>query len=102
MALSNSPFSWWGDKFLFDAGMFTASDIKGLMETAWNKKLFRSNDIARDKKYKTYSLISSKFDRFKSMFIKTRDEDKAWEKITDRGEQFYKLMFDTLKELYNF
>ena len=91
-----------GDKFLFDAGMFTASDIKGLMETAWNKKLFRSNDIARDKKYKTYSLISSKFDRFKSMFIKTRDEDKAWEKITDRGEQFYKLMFDTLKVLYNF
>ncbi len=36
------------------------------------------------------------------MFIKTRDEDKAWEKITDRGEQFYKLMFDTLKVLYNF
>lgn len=89
-----------GNKLLFDAGMFTASDIKRLMETAWNKKLFRSSDIARDKKYK-YNLISSKFDKFKSMFIKTRDVGN-WGQITDRGGQFYKLMFDTLKALYNF
>lgn len=90
-----------GDHFLFDAGMFTASDIKRLMGTDWNKRLFRADDIARDKKY-TCGLFSSKFDRFKSMFIKTRDESNAWKQITDRGEQFYKLTFDTLKSLYNF
>lgn len=93
-----------GDHFLFDAGMFTASDMKSLMATDWNKKLFRSDDIAKGKKY-TYGLFKkgkSKFDRFKIEFIETRDKNKEWEKITDKGEQLYKLIFDTLKSLYNF
>lgn len=90
-----------GDHFLFGAGMFTASDMKSLMKTEWNKKLYRADDIARDKKY-SCSWFSDKFDSFKSKFIETRDRDKEWAKITNLGEQFYKLTFDTLKALYNF
>lgn len=90
-----------GDHFLFGAGMFSASDIKSLMKTEWNKKLYRTDDIARDKKY-SCGWFSDKFDSFKSKFIETRDRDKEWSKITNLGEQFYKLTFDTLKALYNF
>lgn len=90
-----------GDHFLFGAGMFTASDMKSLMKTKWDKKLYRADDIASDKKY-SYKIWSSKFDCFKSKFIDTRDRDKGWAKITNLGEQFYKLTFDTLKALYNF
>lgn len=90
-----------GDHFLFGAGMFTASDMKSLMKTKWDKILYRADDIASDKKY-SYKIWSSKFDCFKSKFIDTRDRDKEWAKITNLGEQFYKLTFDTLKALYNF
>ena len=90
-----------GDHFLFGAGMFTASDMKSLMKTEWTKKLYRADDIARDKKY-SCGWFGNKFDSFKSKFIETRDRDKEWSKTTNLGEQFYKLTFDTLKALYNF
>lgn len=92
-----------GDHFLFDAGMFTAKDMKHLMKTEWNKKLFRNEDVGKDHKYSLGTFKNrTKFDKFKSEFIKTRDNNKEWMNITDRGEQFYKLMFETLKSLYNF
>ena len=90
-----------GDHLLFGAGMFTASDMKSLMKAEWNKQLYRTDDIARDKKY-SCGWFGNKFDSFKSKFIETRDKNKEWSKITNLGEQFYKLTFDTLKALYNF
>ncbi len=90
-----------GDKFLFDAGMFTATDINKLMKTKWHKKLYRSDDIARDKKY-SHSVFGSKFDSFKSTFKAVRDSNSNWASVTDNGEQLYKLMFDALKSLYKF
>lgn len=91
-----------GDKFLFDAGMFTATDMKMLMKTDWHKKLYRANDVARDKKYSYKPIIGSKFNSFKTKFKEVRDNNKDWSNVTDSGEQFYKLMFETLKSLYNF
>ena len=44
----------------------------------------------------------SKFNSFKKKFIEVRDSNKNWEKITNQGEQLYKLIFDTLAKLYNF
>lgn len=91
------------DHFLFDAGMFTASDRKQLEKVEWNKKLYRTEDIGKDHKYKLGIFRNTeKFDKFKSTFIDVRDKNKDWEQVTNRGEQLYKLLFDTLNTLYNF
>ncbi len=91
------------DHFLFDAGMFTATDMKHLMKTEWNKKLYRIEDVGKNYKYSLDIFKDrTKFSKFKTEFINTRDTNKGWSKITDRGEQFYKLIFETLKALYNF
>lgn len=91
------------DHFLFDAGMFTATDMKHLMKVEWNKKLYRVEDVGKDNKYSLGTFKNrTKFDKFKSVFINTRDSQKEWSQITDRGEQFYKLVYETLKSLYNF
>ena len=31
-----------------------------------------------------------------------RDKSKDWQNLTNKGEQFYKLIFDTLAKLYKF
>lgn len=90
------------DKFLFNAGMFTPKDIKSLMKTEWNDKLYRKDGVGKGLGYKIgfFGFGGSKFDTFKNTFIKERDSNKDWTKLTDRGEQLYKLVFDTLGKLY--
>ena len=90
-----------GDKFLFNANMFSSLTYKALMKTDWNRCLYRSEGVGKDNYYKT-GLFGSKFNSFKDMFIKTRDSNKEWQKITNNGEQLYKLVYDTLSKLYNF
>ena len=90
-----------GDKFLFNANLFSSQTYKALMKTDWNRCLYRSEGIGKDNIYKT-GLFGSKFNSFKDMFIKTRDSNKEWQKITNNGEQLYKLVYDTLSKLYNF
>ena len=90
-----------GDKFLFNANLFSPATLKDLMKVDWNKAIYRTEGLGKDNTYKT-GLFGSKFDSFKKKFIEVRDADKSWQNITNQGEQLYKLIFDTLGKLYNF
>ena len=90
-----------GDNFLFNANLFSPDTFKSLMKVDWNKAIYRNEGVGKDNFYKT-GLFGSKFDSFKKKFIEVRDKDKAWQNITNQGEQLYKLIFDTLAKLYNF
>lgn len=92
-----------GDHFLFNANLFSPDNFKSLMNVDWNKKLYRNEGVGKDNVYKT-GAFGTKFNSFKKKLIEVRDNDKekAWEKITNKGEKLYKLIFDTLTKLYNF
>lgn len=91
-----------GDNFLFNANLFSPDTFKGLMDVSWNKAIYRNVGIGKDNVYKT-GLFGSKFDSFKDKFVEVRDKgDKAWQNISNKGEQLYKLIFDTLAKLYKF
>lgn len=90
-----------GDKFLFNANLFSPDSFKNLMKVDWNKAIYRNEGLGKDNFYKT-GLFGSKFDSFKKMFIEVRDTDKSWQNITNPGEQLYRLTFETLAKLYNF
>ena len=93
-----------GDSFLFNAALFAPSTYKELMKVNWNEDLYRTEGIGKDYKYsKTGILLAkSKFDPFKKKLIAVRDNQKEWAKISNKGEQLYKLIFDTLAKLYKF
>lgn len=92
-----------GDSFLFHASLFSPSTFKELMKLNWNEEIYRNEGIGKDHKYsKTGVLIKSKFDPFKKMLISIRDSQKEWATISNKGEQLYKLVFDTLAKLYKF
>lgn len=90
-----------GDNFLFNASLFSPSDLKSLMKLSWNKNLYRTEGIGKDNHYST-GIFGSKFDSFKKQFLLTRDKDSSWKNITNKGEQLNKLIYDTLSSLYNF
>ena len=90
-----------GDNFLFNASLFSPSDLKSLMKLSWNKNLYRTEGIGKDNHYST-GIFGSKFDSFKKQFLLTRDKDSSWKNITNNGEQLNKLIYDTLSSLYNF
>lgn len=90
-----------GDKFLFNASLFSPDTFKNLMKVDWNKEIYRNEGVGKDNFYKT-GLFGSKFDSFKKKFIEVRDSDKSWQNITNQGEQLYRLTFETLAKLYNF
>lgn len=90
-----------GDNFLFNANLFSPTDVKGLMKLAWNKNLYRAEGVGKDNHYST-GIFGSKFDSFKKQFLLTRDKDSSWKNVTNNGEQLYKLIYETLCSLYQF
>jgi hypothetical protein len=92
-----------GDRFLFNASLFGFSTFKELMKVDWNKELYRNEGLGKDNNYKKSGIFSgSKFDPFKKAFIAERENTQGWKAITNRGEQLYKLVYDTLGKLYQF
>lgn len=89
-----------GDKFLLNPKLFAPQTRKELMRLDWNKNLYSNEGIGKDNKYST-GLIGSKFNSFKKMFLQELHADES-KGITNRGEQLYKLIYDTLIKLYNF
>lgn len=89
------------DKFLFNTSLFNPTSYKELMKMDWNDSLYRNEGTGKDNKFKT-GLFGSKFNSFKKEFISERDSNKSWQNITNKGEQLYKLVFDTLAKLYKF
>lgn len=89
-----------GDKFLLNAKLFAPQTMKALMKFDWNKNLYRSEGIGKDNKFST-GIIGSKFNSFKNAFLKELHSGNA-QAITNRAEQLYKLVYDTLTKLYNF
>lgn len=92
-----------GDNFLFNANLFSPMIYKELMKVNWNDSIYRNEGVGKDNRYsKTGVIIKSKFDPFKKLLIQTRDNTKDWQNITNKGEQLYKLIYDTLGKLYKF
>ncbi len=89
-----------GDKFLLNPKLFSSQTKKELMRLDWNKNLFRNEGIGKNNRYST-GIIGSKFNSFKKAFLQELHSDNA-KGITNRGEQLYKLIYDTLTKLYNF
>ncbi|AKU70396.1 hypothetical protein [Prevotella fusca] len=92
------------DSFLFNANLFSPMTFKELMNMDWNECIYRNEGIGKDNKYSKSGIIGfrSKFDPFKKQFIQERDSSKDWQNLTNKGEQLYKLIFDTLAKLYKF
>ena len=89
-----------GDRFLLNPKLFASQTKKELMKFDWNKNLFRKEGIGKDNLYST-GILGSKFNSFKKAFLLELHGNSA-RQITNRGEQLYKLIFDTLTKLYNF
>ena len=92
------------DAFLFNANLFSPMTFKELMKMDWNKCIYRNEGIGKDNTYSKSGMLGfgSLFDPFKKQFIQTRDTTKEWQNLTNKGEQLYKLIFDTLAKLYKF
>lgn len=88
------------DNFLLNPKLFAPQTKKELMRLDWNKNLFRNEGIGKDNRYST-GLIGSKFNSFKKKFLEELHGDGS-KAITNRGEQMYKIIYDTLTKLYNF
>lgn len=89
-----------GDKFLLNPKLFAPQTERELMKLDWNKNLYRSEGIGKDNRYST-GLIGTKFNGFKKALLQELHGDSS-KNITNRGEQLYKLVYDTLTKLYNF
>lgn len=89
-----------GDKFLLNPKLFAPQTKRELMRLDWNKNIYRNDGIGKDNKYST-GFIGSKFNSFKKMFLQELHGNGS-RGITNRGEQMYKLIYDTLTKLYNF
>lgn len=92
------------DAFLFNANLFSPMTFKELMKMDWNKCIYRNEGIGKDNTYSKSGVLGfgSLFDPFKKQFIQMRDTTKEWQNLTNKGEQLYKLIFDTLAKLYKF
>lgn len=89
-----------GDKILLNPKLFAPQTRKELMKLDWNKNLYRNEGIGKDNKYST-GMFGSKFNSFKKLFLQELHSEGS-KGITNRGEQLYKLIYDTLTKLYNF
>ena len=70
------------------------------MKLDWNKNLYRNEGIGKDNRYST-GLLGSKFNSFKKIFLQELNSGKT-QGITNRAEQLYKLIYDSLTKLYYF
>lgn len=89
-----------GDKFLLNPKLFAPQSMKKLMKFDWNKDLYQTEGIGKDNNFKT-GVFGSKFDSFKKKFLQELHNGSN-RGITNRGEQLYKIIYDTLTKLYNF
>jgi len=87
-----------GDNFLFNPKLFGFHTMKELKKYDWNKCLFRNEGLGKDWTF-SVSVFSSKFDTFKKKFIEELHSGTPTT-ITNTGERFYKLVYDSLCKLY--
>lgn len=88
-----------GDNFLFNPKLFSFHTMKELKKYDWNKNLYRGEGVGKDWTF-AVSFFGSRFDTFKKEFIKEL-HNGAPSNITNTGERFYKLTYDTLCKIYN-
>lgn len=88
-----------GDNFLFNPKLFAFHTMKELHKYDWNKNLYRNEGIGKDWTF-SVGFFGSKFNSFKEEFIKTLHNGTPTT-ITNTGERFYKLVYDTLCKIYN-
>lgn len=87
------------DNFLLNAALFTPQRRKEISNNKWNKHLYKTEGVGKENKFEIV-FFGSKFDEFKKEFKK--QNQKEMPAITNRGEQLYKRIFDTLISLYKF
>lgn len=87
-----------GDNFLFNPKLFGFHTMKELRKFDWNKYIYREEGVGKDWKYST-GLLGSAFDTFKKKFIEILHSGKP-SSITNTGEQFYKMIYDSLCSIY--
>ena len=88
-----------GDNFLFNPKLFAFHTMKELRKYDWNKNLYRNEGVGKDWTF-SVGIFGSKFDTFKKKFIEQL-HNGAPTTITNTGERFYKLVYDTLCKIYN-
>lgn len=86
--------------FLFNDALFSPDSVRELESFAWNSKLYKKTGVGKGHKYDEF--IGSKFNDFKKRFIKTINDNKETDGISNRAERAYKLVYDTLVALYKF
>lgn len=88
-----------GDNFLFNPKLFAFHTMKELRKYDWNKNLYRNEGVGKDWTFPVRA-FGSKFNTFKDEFIKQLNSGSPTT-ITNTGERFYKLIYDTLCKIYN-
>ena len=88
-----------GDNFLFNPKLFAFKTMKELGKYDWNKNLYRNEGVGKDWTF-SVGFFGSKFDTFKKKFIEQLHNGTPTT-ITNTGERFYKIVYDTLCKIYN-
>lgn len=88
-----------GDNFLFNPKLFAFHTMKELGKYDWNKNLYRNEGVGKDWTF-SVGFFGSKFNSFKEEFIKQL-HNGAPTTITNTGERFYKIVYDTLCKIYH-
>ena len=88
-----------GDNFLFNPKLYAFHTMKELHKYDWNNNLYRNEGIGKDWTFQV-RFFGSKFNTFKSELIKQLHNGSPTT-ITNTGERFYKLIYDTLRKIYN-
>lgn len=87
------------DNFLFNPKLFAFHTMKELSKYDWNKNLYRNEGVGKDWTF-SVGFFGSRFDTFKKKFIEQL-HNGAPTTITNTGERFYKIIYDTLCKIYN-
>ena len=88
------------DNFLLNVELFTPQNGNNINKYKWNKNLFKTEGICNDKKFADGFLSGDPFDKLKKEF-KIQNQTGA-PGMTNKGEQLYKRIYDTLVSLYKF
>lgn len=89
-----------GSNLMLNAKLFEPRTLKALNKLAWNKDIYGDDAVGKSHKFST-GLFSSPFNEFKKQFLSILNSDKSTG-ITNPGERFYKITYDTLGKLFQF
>ena len=89
-----------GDSFLFNPKLFAFHTMKELSKYQWRKDLYRNEGIGKDWNFSVKPIIEDQYDKFKKKLIEEIKLDSPTT-ITNTGERFYKLVYETLCKIYN-